>query len=320
MRWLRRLFNPLIAFICIQLVWILLVVLWVYWFVGRHKEFRTLAERYRPELLARGFDWPVLVEGIFLLVVVLAGVYVIFLYWRRQSALYDQQRSYISQVTHELKTPLASIQLHLETIRLRKPPQDKLERFLDTMLADTERLNHQINNMLMAARLEKRRRRGPYPDIDFSAFVSRFMDGKRAKLPEGGSITLDIEEGIRVAVDTEEMETAMRNLFENAVLYSPASPDIRVSLKKEGKNCLLTFADRGMGIEKKELKKIFRMFHRVRRPGENIRGTGLGLYIVGSVVEEHRGRIMASSEGIGKGCVFTITLPLSGVQDGRNDG
>ena len=180
MRWLRRLFNPLIAFICIQLVWILLVVFWVYWFVGRHKEFRTLAERYRPELLSQGFDWAVLVEGIILLVLVLAGVYVIFLYWRRQSELYNRQRDAISQVAHELKSPLASIQLHLETIRLRRPPQEKLERFLDTMLSDTERLNNQINNLLIAARLEQRRRRGNWQTIDFSAFVTRLMEQKRS--------------------------------------------------------------------------------------------------------------------------------------------
>ena len=318
MRWLRRLLNPLVAFIGIQLVWVLLVVLWVYWFVGRHKEFRTLAERYSPDLLSRGFDWPVLVEGILLLVIVLAGVYVIFLYWRHQSALYEQQRSYISQVTHELKTPLASIQLHLETIRLRKPTQDKLERFLDTMLADTERLNHQINNILMAARLERRIQGTQHPVIDLSALVRRFMEQKRDKLPEGGSIVLDIEDGVQVAADAEKLETALRNLFENAVLYSPASPEIRVSLRREGKNCLVTFADRGMGIEKRELRKIFRMFHRVRRPGENIRGTGLGLYIVSSVVREHHGRIRAESEGAGKGCTFIITLPLAGQKEGRH--
>lgn len=316
MRWLRRLFNPLIAFICIQLVWILLVVFWVYWFVGRHKEFRTLAERYRPELLSQGFDWAVLVEGIILLVLVLAGVYVIFLYWRRQSELYNRQRDAISQVAHELKSPLASIQLHLETIRLRKPPAERLERFLDTMLADTERLGNQINNLLIAARLEQRRRRGIWPAIDFSVFVSRFMEQKRAKLPEGGSITLDVEPGIQVAVDTEGMETALRNLFENAVLYSPGAPDIRVTLRTEGRNCRLDFADRGGGLNRNDLKKVFRMFYRVRQPGENIRGTGLGLYIVASVVNEHGGRVRVTSTGVGEGCTFTITLPLAGPKEG----
>ena len=120
-----------------------------------------------------------------------------------------------------------------------------------------------------------------------------------------------MEEGIKAAIDTERMETVLRNLFENACLYSPASPEIRVTLKKSGRHCLLTFQDHGKGIEAKELKKIFRMFYRVRRSGENIRGTGLGLYIVKSVVKDHGGKIRVTSEGAGKGTTFLITLPLA---------
>jgi signal transduction histidine kinase len=103
----------------------------------------------------------------------------------------------------------------------------------------------------------------------------------------------------------------LRNLFENALLYSPVSPEIRVTLTRETNQCRLVFQDKGMGIDPKHLKKIFRKFYRVRRPGENIRGTGLGLYIVKQVVTEHEGKVEAFSEGVGKGSRFTITLPLA---------
>jgi signal transduction histidine kinase len=126
---------------------------------------------------------------------------------------------------------------------------------------------------------------------------------------------VDIEPGIQVAVDTEGMETALRNLFENAVLYSPAAPDIKVTLRTEGRNCRLDFTDHGMGIAKEDARKIFRMFYRVRQPGENIRGTGLGLYIVASVASEHGGKVRVTSEGLGRGCTFTITLPLAGPKE-----
>lgn len=310
MRWFNKLFHPLIAFIGIQLAWILMVVFWIYWFVGRHKDFRQLAELYRPELAGR-LDWLVLAEGLVLLVVILAGVYVLFLVWRRQSALYRQQKNFISQVTHELKSPLASIQLHLETIRLRNPSPDKLERFLDTMLSDADRLHNLINNLLMTARLEDSRRSSQYPVIDFSAFVATYLERKRSKLPEGGSLTVEVENGLNVAVDTEGMEMVLRNLFENAVLYSPASPELRVKLSREGRCCRLTFQDNGIGIDPKNLKKIFRIFYRIRRPGENIRGSGLGLYIVKSIVAEHGGKVTAASDGHGKGSTFTIILPLA---------
>ena len=311
MKLLRKLIHPLFALITIQLVWVLLVIFWIYWFIGSHKAFRKLAELYKPEVAGYGIEWPVLVEGLALLLLVLPGVYIIFLYWKRQSDLVEQQKNFMSQVTHELKSPLASIQLHLETIKLRNPSPDKLERFLDTMLADTDRLNNLINNLLLAAKLEHRVRAAQYPIIDFSLFLGKVLEQKQGKLPEGGSITFEVEEGIKAAIDTERMETVLRNLFENACLYSPASPEIRVTLKKSGRHCFLTFQDHGKGIEAKELKKIFRMFYRVRRSGENIRGTGLGLYIVKSVVKDHGGKICVTSEGAGKGTTFLITLPLA---------
>ena len=117
----RPFINPVMVVVAIQLVWITLVVFWIWRFVGKHREFRDLAEKYRPELLGSIFNWPVMVEGLVMLVVILIGVYVMFAYWNRQSKLYAKQRDIISQVTHELKSPLASIQLHLETIRLRRP-------------------------------------------------------------------------------------------------------------------------------------------------------------------------------------------------------
>jgi len=307
----KKLSNPLLALIGIQLLWVVVVISWVYWFIGRSKEFRDLALRYKPELVGQAMNWVELVEGIVMLVAILAGVYVIFLYWRRQAKLYLKQRTYISQLTHELKSPLASLQLHLETIKLRELPKEKLGTFVDTMLHDTERLNNLTSNLLMATRIEFKQLGERATVIDFSTFVKEYMERSRAELPEGGSIVLAVEEGIRAAIDTEAMEMALRNLLENALLYSPVSPEIRVTLKKGGRQCLLSFSDNGIGLDRRELKRVFRMFYRVRTPGESIRGTGLGLYIVKSVVTAHGGKISVASEGEGKGCTFHIRLPLA---------
>lgn len=311
MKWIRRIFHPFIAFIGIQLVWGVLVFFWIYWYVGSNRKFHQLAHGYRPELAWGGLNWLVLLGGLILLLAVLAGVYVIFLYWKRQSDLYRQQKNIISQVTHELKSPLASIQLHLETIRMRPLPPEKTEMFLDTMLADTERLNVLISNLLMAAKLEHRRRPSQRQIQDLSAFIARYMEQKRKKLPEGGCLSVDLEENLLVSFNPEDIETALRNLFENAVLYSPASPEISISLKREGLRCRLTFMDKGKGIDPKNHRKVFKMFYRVRNHGESIRGTGLGLYIVKSVVTAHGGSIRVTSEGIGAGSTFHILLPLA---------
>ena len=315
----RKLSNPLIALIGIQLIWVVMVVFWVYWFIGRSQEFRQLALRYKPELVTKGVEWLVLVEGLLMLLAILAGVYIIFLYWRRQAKLYLQQRSYISQLTHELKSPLASIQLHLETVKMRDLPREKLDGFIDTMLSDTERLNVLTSNLLMATRIEFRQLGEKAKRIDFSKFVAEYLERKAGDLPEGGRITADVEPGIEAVIDTEGMEMALRNLLENALLYSPVSPEIRVSLKRAGRQCLLEFQDNGKGLKRSEEDRIFDMFYRVRTPGENIRGTGLGLYIVKSVVNAHGGKISVESPGPGRGCTFRIALPLPGVQRPRGE-
>ena len=311
MKWLKPLFSPLIAFIGIQLVWGVLVLLWISWFLDSNREFRKLALRYRPELVHTGLDWTALLGGLTLLLVVLAGIYVLFLYWKRQYDMYRQQKNIISQVTHELKSPLASIQLHLETIRLRPLPPEKTEQFLDIMLDDVDRLNHLINNLLMAAKIEQWRRPPQRQTIDFASFLTTYFEQKRLSLPQGSSLSLDIEENILVSCNLEEMETVLRNLFENAILYSPASPEIVITLRRAGKHCRLTFQDKGKGIDAGHLKKVFRMFYRVRNHGENIRGTGLGLYIIKSIVTAHGGKIKVTSEGTGKGSTFHLSLPLA---------
>lgn len=309
MKFLNKLFTPVKILIAIQVVWITLVIFWIYWFVGKNREFRELAEKYRPELLGKGINWVVMTEGLVMLAVILAGVYVIFHYWNRQSRLYAKQRTFISQVTHELKSPLASIQLHLETIRLRRPAREKLDAFVDTMLADTERLHYLINNLLMAARLEQRRKPAERRMTNISQLLGEYVERERAKLPQGGVITLEAEDGVKLLVDPEEIEIVLRNLFENAVLYSPESPDISVRLTRDGNTTKLSIRDRGRGLEKSELKKIFEMFYRGRQNGVNVRGTGLGLYIVDTIVRGYGGSVMVESEGVGQGCEFTITLP-----------
>ncbi|WP_460596844.1 sensor histidine kinase [Geomonas sp. Red276] len=306
--------KPLIVLIGIQTMWVVVVVFWIYWFIGRSKQFRDLALRYKPELVSHGLEWVVLVEGLLMLLAILVGVYVIFVYWRRQAKLYLQQRSYISQLTHELKSPLASIQLHLETVKLRDLPKDKLDGFIDTMLSDTDRLNVLTSNLLMATRIEFRQLGEKAKRIDFSKFLADYLEQKRADLPEGGRLTAEVEGGIGAVIDAEAMEMAIRNLLENALLYSPAAPEIKVSLRRQGKQCVLEVQDNGKGLRKNELDKIFDIFYRVRTAGENIRGTGLGLYIVKSVVNAHNGKITVESEGLGKGCTFRIVLPLTGRQ------
>lgn len=310
MKLMRHIFHPVIALVGIQLVWLALVVLWVTWFVGKHRELKELAARYRPDLLSQVGGWFALVQGLLLLALILAGVYTLFLFWRRQSRLYQQQREFITQVTHELKSPLASIQLHLETINLRQLPPERLNAFVETMLEDTRRLHSQIDNLLLAARIEQRRRPAERREIDLSAFITEYLEREQHRLPPGTRLELALTPELRVSVEPDELGTVLRNLLENAVLYSPGTPEIEVSLTREGRQARLSVRDHGRGLDHSALNKIFSMFYRVEQQGERIRGTGLGLYIVQSVIKSAGGTVWADSDGPGTGCTITLQLPL----------
>jgi hypothetical protein len=306
----RRIINPLFAFIGIQLLWILVVIFWIYWFMGKHRQLRAIAEKYSPELVQGGIDWFILVEGLLLLVAILAGVYVIFLYWQRQAALYRAQRNFIAQVSHELKSPLASLQLHVETIRRRRPSPEKMQTFLDTMLADTDRLDTLINNLLAASRFEQKGLKLTLAPRNLSELATNYFRPRQYALPKAGKMALEITPDLYARIDGEALETVLRNLLENALLYAVGRPSIRVILKREGRHAHLIFTDRGKGIARKEQKKVFRMFYRAPHPGETIRGSGLGLFIVRAVVRLHRGKVWLESEGAGKGTTVHILLPL----------
>ncbi len=309
MKRLGRFVNPLIAFIGIQLIWVMVVVFWVVWFIRSHVQLRAVAERISPELVHSEIEWFILVEGLLLLTAILAGVYVIFLYWRRQAVLYKAQKDFIAQVSHELKSPLASLQLHLETIRRRRPPPEKMEVFLDTMLADTERLGTLINNLLATSRLEHRGPKVPLHSDNLSEFTAGYFTRHRYSLPKAGQMTLDIEPDLHVRFDVESLETVFRNLLENALLYATGAPRLQITLKRDGKKAHFILADEGRGIPPEEREKVFRMFYRVRRQGETIRGSGLGLFIVRAMVRLHRGRAWIESRD--KGIAVHILLPLA---------
>lgn len=310
MKNLKRLLNPLIALIGIQLLWVVVLVFWISWFLKSHSRLRALAEQYSPELLQAGTDWFILVEGILLLCAILIGVYVIFLYWRRQAGLYRAQRNFIAQVSHELKSPLASLQLHLETIRRRRLSPEKMATFLDTMLGDTDRLDTLINNLLAVQRLEQKGLKLNLRRGNLSACVADYFRPRQFSLPKAGTMQLDLAPDLYADIDPDALETVFRNLMENAVLYASGPPAIEVSLLPQGKKARLTFTDHGKGIAPRDQKKVFHMFYRTRHPGETIRGSGLGLFIVRALIRLHRGKIWLTSEGLGQGTTIHILLPL----------
>lgn len=310
MKLFKKLFHPFITFISIQILWLLVLVFWIYWFLGRHQQLKELAARYQTEWLPVNSDWLILTEGILLLVAILIGIYVIFLYWRRQAALNRAQRHFINQVTHELKSPLASIQLHLETIQMRQPPPDQLQKFVTLMQSDSVRLHDLINNLLTAGRIEHKGAKLNLEQDNLSNFIENYLAREQENFPKQGKLNWTITPGLIARFESESLETVLRNLLENSLLYADGPPVVTIELKKDGGLAHLLFTDQGHGIPQRYQKKVFRMFYRIRHSGRTIKGSGLGLFIVRNVIRLHGGKVWADSPGSDLGTTFHLTLPL----------
>ena len=307
----RWLYHPVTIFLFIQILWILLMVNWIRWYVKEYYELREIAERLRTQVEIEGFDWlPLLVGGV-LLALILAGVTLIFIYWNKQQRLNRMQRAFVSNVTHELKSPVASIQLALETMAMREFSEERKREYINMMLDDAERLSTLIDRILGAARIEKKRSRYKLETVGIRQFLNEILEEDRHLYEKDGH-TIVMEKGrdSQVSIDRAAMRIVLNNLLENAARYSPPGTKIRLKLHRELRSCRLDVIDSGIGIGGKDLKNIFKIFWRsAEGSSAGVRGTGLGLYIVQNIVKDHRGSVWASSPGIGRGAVFSIRLP-----------
>lgn len=307
----RFLYHPVTIFLVIQVLWVSVMVVWVRWYIEKNTQLRQIAERFRAQAEVERFAWlPLLIGGI-LLTLILAGVTVIFVYWNKQHRLNQMQRTFVSNVTHELKSPLASIQLALETMAMRELSPDKQREFLDMMLNDTDRLATLVDRILGAARIDKKRGRYSLEPVSMRRFVEEVLEQDRHLFEKEGHV-VEFEKGkdARVAIDRSAMQMVLANLIENAVRYSPRGSTIRLRLHRDLRSCRLDVVDVGEGIPRQHLKNIFKMFW---RGGDaewtHPPGTGLGLYIVRNIVKDHKGKVWAASPGPGKGSTFSVRLP-----------
>jgi signal transduction histidine kinase len=256
-----------------------------------------------------------LVFGIIFFLLIIVGLVLNTTFLIREIRRNEQHDAFINAVTHELKTPIASIRLYLDTLKTRDLGAKQRQDFYDVMLADSDRLLQTVEQVLRAGRTGLRRRRINTTIVDIGEMVRECVDLTRVRYNlNPASVTfVDSQNGERprVAGDADELRAAVSNLLDNAVKYS--EKDIQVSVEVvalDDKRLTVRIADRGIGIPTAQLKRIFKRFYRV--PGRfmgRVKGTGLGLFIVRSVIEKHGGRVFAESAGLGQGSTFTIQLP-----------
>jgi len=259
-----------------------------------------------------------LVLGVILFLVILAGVVVNTVFLVREARRNEQHDAFINAVTHELKTPVASIRLYLETLQRRELPEDKRREFYGVMLADSDRLLDLIEQVLRAGRTSARSRVLHQVPIDLRETVRECLDLARVRhhLPDEALAYVNrVAEPAQATVlgDPDELKAAVSNLVDNAIKYSNGDVHVQVELTPlEDDRVAVRVRDAGIGISASELKRIFRRFYRIPEAvAMRIKGTGLGLFIVRSVARKHGGRVFAESAGPGQGSTFTLQLPTA---------
>jgi len=311
--------SSLIVFLLINIAWLALVALWIYYSINNYQTIQRLAIRFNFGEVGLGTSWGILFGVGVLMLFLLLGVIILYVYFRKQAALNLLHQNFISSVTHELKSPLASLQLYLETLALRNPEEKDRKEFLSRMGEDTERLSNLINNILLVSRIERLNVDYSFQWISFSERLEEYLEEKRRRHGWGeDDLIVDIVPGVRLLGDWDNLKVVLDNVIENAMRYSPDGFWLNVQVRGEGEMCSISFQDRGIGIQKEYQRKIFRMFYRVGKEMKwVVQGTGLGLYIVKNIVQAHGGTIIAKSEGRGKGTTFLIQLPLNGPSSKR---
>ncbi len=284
-------------FVIMQVAWVTLVTLWFAWYSSRW------AKGHLGTL-----DIVIIVEVSILLLLILAGILALFILFQHLLNLMRTQMLILSSITHEFKTPLATTQLYLETLKKRDLPDETRKELIDGMLLENQRLKNLVENFLESARASSRRKPYKLLPTSLSSYLDQFLQ-RHAALIKGVSLSIDVPEDLNVALDKNAFDIVLSNLSTNAINYSTKTPVITIRAWREGRWVYINFSDSGMGIPKEHRRDVFKMFQRLPEGVAMLRsGTGMGLYVVKTIIKAHGGRIEVDDLE-SPGTTFLIRLP-----------
>jgi signal transduction histidine kinase len=315
----RWIFILLLGYILLQFSW------WTYLLIDLNNEvyehkIENVRLRYptpdnnevETQALARKLNqkhWMVIGEGSIFLIILLTGGIIAYRSFNKEFQLARQQKNFLLSVTHEYKSPLASIKLMLETLLKHDIEKEKRNSLIKSAIKDTDRLNALVENALLAASIEQQTYRFNLETVDISKAVSDLVNTFQSNPDRKHSIETDIENNIEIKADTFAFSLLLNNLLENAAKYSPKDSVIKVELRKTtGGKVVMRVLDQGIGISEADKKKIFDKFYRAgNEETRSAKGTGLGLYIARHIAEYHNGKITVQNNSP-KGSIFEVTI------------
>jgi two-component system, OmpR family, phosphate regulon sensor histidine kinase PhoR len=314
MRGKHSLFYHILIFVIAQLVWLSLLGIWIYWYVSNYIIFEKVGDQVSPQLVYDVQNALPFILGLILLIGLSFITALIFRHLNVQLRLNKLYDNFIGNVTHELKSPLSSIQLYLETLKQREVPAEKRKEFIDMMVKDANRLQSLINTILEISAQEKKKLLQDFRVYKADILVNELIKEACEKFRvEKENFTIIGDASCEIAASKDGLKVVFDNLVDNAVKYSTEQAIIRITLNCNPKKFSILFSDLGIGINIKEQKKIFNKFYRIyNKEIPNVKGTGLGLYRVREILKAHEGKITVFSEGEGKGTTFKVELPTYG--------
>ncbi|MEW5797170.1 MAG: HAMP domain-containing sensor histidine kinase [Candidatus Zixiibacteriota bacterium] len=256
-------------------------------------------------------------EGVVFLLLVLIGVWLIYRSLLQADRLRTRQENFLMAVTHELKTPLASIGIYIDTLQSDKIPAVRKQAVIPRIKQDLRRLERLVEDILEAGRFETGEFKLNLQSVDLAKLLNSAADSLADRgEPTSPRISRHIEPGVIVQADAPVVTRAIAAILDNTVKYSGgAAADVTITLRRNQRQAIITVTDKGVGIAKQELGPIFERFYRVGHEMTRAsRGTGLGLYLCREMIRAHGGEVTARSEGPGLGSEFIITLPLERVK------
>ncbi len=311
-------FYVLVAYILLQFTW------WSYLLVELNNEVyehrienvhlrnssseQQLTEEKALQRKSRERWWMVIGEGCVFLTLLTLGSIQTLRSFRKEMLLARQQKNFLLSISHEFKSPLASIKLYLQTLLKHDLEKEKKESFLNSAIADTERLHNLVENALLANMIDHKGYSFNKEEVNLSALV-RLIIQKFQSVPDfKNKIEPNIQEGLSMQADKIALTLMFNNLLENAAKYSAEGSDIKVLLQKTNNKISLSVSDEGIGIPDVEKNKVFEKFYRVgKEETRSTKGTGLGLFIVKYIVEHHKGKINVRNNSP-KGSIFEIVF------------
>jgi two-component system phosphate regulon sensor histidine kinase PhoR len=316
--------HPVFIFTLSTVALAISLFLYIYWYISVSENLNSVIRRY--QLDANQFfearTWVVILILSLLVGVILAGILIIFIYNLKTLQLYRLQHTFINNFTHELKTPVTSLKLYLETFTKHDLPREEQLKYMGFMLLDVERLSANINSILNLARIESRLQEGAPTPVNLPEMIRQFVNDNR-HIFHDCDIRVDRPPGgpLLYPVITSLFEMLLMNILTNAIKYNTSGkPRIDIAFENKEKSLLIHFRDNGIGIAQAERKRIFSKFYQARHDGPiPVGGSGIGLYLVQQIARLHHGKMVADSSGVGKGSVLTLILPEKVTERGGNE-